>query len=59
VQPDAGRSHPGVDEESGPRADAFRHKCNHDRPHESLGMVTSASRFASVLDGTYAASEAD
>ena len=55
-----GAESPGADEKSGAgRADAFRREYDHHRPHESLGMVTSASRFANVLDGTYAASEAD
>jgi transposase InsO family protein len=39
--------------------DAFRREYNHDRPHQSLGMATPASRFASVLDGSYAAAQTD
>ena len=39
--------------------DAFRREYNHDRPHQSLGMATPASRFTSVLDGSYAAGQAD
>jgi transposase InsO family protein len=39
--------------------DAWVHEYNHDRPHQSLGMATPASRFGHVLDGTYAAGHAD
>jgi transposase InsO family protein len=39
--------------------DGFRREYNHDRPHQSLGMATPASRFAHVLDGTYAASQVE
>src|ERR671932_1075687 len=39
--------------------DAFRREYNHDRPHQSLAMATPASRFAHVLDGSYAAGQAD
>jgi hypothetical protein len=38
--------------------DAFRREYNHDRPHQSLDVATPASRFACLLDGTYAAGAA-
>src|SRR3954452_17451610 len=39
--------------------DGFRREYNLDRPHQSLGMATPASRFAHVLDGSYAAGQTD